>query len=579
MPGNALAVLAPKTPVEPTAPTQGRANDNGSNFKDFMDTATHKVETAQKPSKKNSPQNKNDADTGKIQPQKAKPKTESRTEDNSNNQEVSASKENKSQSAPKTITKDSLTENTVTKDSLIEGTEVLAAKLQELDINQAQFEALLDLLGLNGDADLDALLQSLTQALNLNQKNSGDKTNPSDLIARIQQNQGEAVNLLKQAGLSDAEAKNFLNLLQSLQNASAQKGLDKNASLQAKLDSRTNRSDEASIKNPVFDNSQAENDEGPDFLTTLKDTAKRSDTATKRSDEASIKNPVFDNSQTENDEGPDFSTKFKDTAKLKDTTKRSDTAKGTEKTDRSASLDKLTETAKQNEATRITTQEPVNEKGAKTSNLGELLSSKNAQANILQTESFTDGKGFKGLETAKTGPDLQIQSPTVAANTAVKAAESSKPILPENLLARGATEAKIINQIANKMTVRTIGAQNEVHIKLDPPSLGTVRMKIITSGDTVRTVIVAENQAVKQVIENNFNQLRDAMGEQGLKLGSFTVTVGGESGHQHPSGESLDEENNTSLFEKTASNDTDENLGTGMASLSFGDNQSISVIA
>ncbi len=555
MPANALALFAVKAPVEPTAPTQDQANDNG--FKDFMDTAVHKVDTAQKPSKEDSPQNQNN-----TQAEKTQPKAKTRTEDNSNNQEVSAAKENESQSAPETVTKDSPIENTVTKDSLIEDTEVLATQLQELDINQAQFEALLGLLGLNGDADIDALLQSLTQALNLNPKDSGGGTNASDLIARIQQNQGEAVNLLKQAGLSDAEVKNFLNHLQSLQNASAQtglsdaevknflnhlqslqnasaqKGLDKNADLRAKLDSQTNRPDEAIIKNSVLDNSQAENDEGPDFLTQLKDTAK-----------------------------------------LKDTTKRSDTAKGTEKTDRSASLDKLTETAKQNEATRITTQEPVNEKGAKTSNLGELLSGKNAKANILQTESFTDGKGYKGLETAKTGPDLQIQSPTVAANTAVKAAESSKPILPENLLARGATEAKIINQIANKMTVRTIGAQNEVHIKLDPPSLGTVRMKIITSGDTVRTVIVAENQAVKQVIENNFNQLRDAMGEQGLKLGSFTVTVGGESGHQHPSGESLDEENNTSLFEKTASNDTDDNPETGMVSLFFGDNQSISVIA
>ena len=555
MPANVLALFAVKAPVEPTAPTQDQANDNG--FKDFMDTAVHKVDTAQKPSKEDSPQNQNN-----TQAEKTQPKAKTRTEDNSNNQEVSAAKENESQSAPETVTKGSPIENTVTKDSLIADTEVLATQLQELDINQAQFEALLGLLGLNGDADIDALLQSLTQALNLNPKDSGGGTNASDLIARIQQNQGEAVNLLKQAGLSDAEVKNFLNHLQSLQNASAQtglsdaevknflnhlqslqnastqKGLDKNADLQAKLDSQTNRPDEAIIKNSVLYNSQAENDEGPDFLTQLKDTAK-----------------------------------------LKDTTKRSDTAKGTGKTDRSASLDKLTETAKQNEATRITTQEPVNEKGAKTSNLGELLSGKNAKANILQTESFTDGKGYKGLETAKTGPDLQIQSPTVAANTAVKAAESSKPILPENLLARGATEAKIINQIANKMTVRTIGAQNEVHIKLDPPSLGTVRMKIITSGDTVRTVIVAENQAVKQVIENNFNQLRDAMGEQGLKLGSFTVTVGGESGHQHPSGESLDEENNTSLFEKTASNDTDDNPETGMVSLFFGDNQSISVIA
>jgi flagellar hook-length control protein FliK len=102
-------------------------------------------------------------------------------------------------------------------------------------------------------------------------------------------------------------------------------------------------------------------------------------------------------------------------------------------------------------------------------------------------------------------------------------------------------------------------------------------MKIITSGETVRTVIVAENPAVKQVIENNFNQLRDAMGEQGLKLDSFTVTVGGESGHQNPSGESLDEENNSSLFEQTAN--ADENPETGTVSLFFGDNQSISVIA
>ena len=521
MPASALAVFAAKAPVEPTAPTQDQANDNG--FKDFMDTAVHKVDTAQKPSKEDSPQNQNDTQAKNIQP-----KAKTRTEDS--NQEVSAPKDNESQPAPETVTKDSPVENTVTKDSLIEDTEVLAAQLQDLDINQAQFEALLDLLGLNGDADMDALLQSLSQALNLNQKNSGDGANPSELIARIQQNQGEAVNFLKQAGLSDTEAKNFLNHLQSLQNASAQKGLDKNADLQAKLDSQTTRPDATSAKNPDLDNSQTESDEGPDFLT-----------------------------------------------QLKNAEKPKDTAKGTEKTAHSSSAEKLSETAKQNEAPRITTQEPVNEKGAKTSNLGELLGDKNAQANILQTESFADGKGFKGLETAKAGPDPQIQSPTVTANTAVKAVESSKPILPENLLARGATEAKIINQIANKMTVRTSGAQNEVQIRLDPPSLGTVRMKIITSGETVRTVIVAENPAVKQVIENNFNQLRDAMGEQGLKLDSFTVTVGGESGHQNPSGESLDEENNSSLFEQTAN--ADENPETGTVSLFFGDNQSISVIA
>ena len=72
---NALAVFAVKAPVEPTAPTQDQANDNG--FKDFMDTAVHKVDTAQKPSKENSPQNQNDTRAEKTHP-KAKTRSEER---------------------------------------------------------------------------------------------------------------------------------------------------------------------------------------------------------------------------------------------------------------------------------------------------------------------------------------------------------------------------------------------------------------------------------------------------------------------------------------------------------------------
>jgi flagellar hook-length control protein FliK len=515
MPSNALAVFAPKAPVEPTAPTQDRGIDNGSDFKDFMDNAAQKVDSPQKSSEENSAQNQNDNNTGKI---KSKTKSNTQKEDSADQQEVYASKENQ----PNTATE------TVSKDSLVEDTEVLAAQLNDLDINQDQFEALLDLLGLNGDADIDTLLQSLAQALNLNQTGFGNEANSTDLIANIQRNKGEAVNLLKQAGLSEAEAKTLLNQLQSLQNASAQNEVDKNASLQAKSGSKVNQSEETDTKKPSIQKSQNENVEEPDFLTQFKDAPKETD-----------------------------------------------------KKDRSTLAEKLSEAPKPSgEAPRITTQEPATESGTKASNLSELLKDNNGQANLIQTESINDGKGLKGLETAKTSPDLQVQPPTVTANNAVKAVEASKPILPENLLARGATEAKIINQIADKLNVRTNGNQNEVHVKLDPPSLGTVRMKIVTSGDSVRTVIVAENQAVKQVIENNFNQLRDAMGDQGLKLDSFSVTVGGESGGQNPQQDSFEGENNHPTFEQTASNETDENPGAGSTmSLFFGDDQSISVIA
>ena len=514
MPANTLAVFASKAPVEPTAPKQGQANDDGSDFKDFMDTASNKVETAQQASKENPSQNQSDTQAQKAQQAKAKPKDKPQADESSDYQKVA--EENNSP-----VKSEVVTENTSIEDS-----EAVAAQLQELGISQDQYQSMLNLLGLNEDADVDTLLQSIAQALNLNQKDLDGGTGSSDLMAKIQQNKGQAVELLKQAGLSDLEAKNVLNNLESLKTALTHKELDKNINAQTKV-------------NPQVNPADSEEGEG------------------------------------DKDAGPDFVAQFKEPTK--ETSDKP--AKGSLKSELSASTQRTSETPKQTEAPRITIQEPAQDGGIKASNLGELLNDKNAQANIIQTESFADTQGLKGLETSKAAPDIQAQPPSVAANNAVKALESSKPILPENLLARGATETKIINQIAEKMTVRTNGAQNEIQVRLDPPSLGKVRMNIITSGDSVRATIVAENHAVKQVIETNFNQLRDAMGDQGLKLDSFTVTVGGESGNQKPSGEAFNDANDPAMFDEMASQETEEGSANQPVSLIFGDNQSISVIA
>ena len=525
MSANILSIFAAKAPVEPTAANQDRVSDDGSDFKSFMDNAAHKTDKTHKPSKENSTQNQNNSQTKKTQSNTSK--ANSSTEDNSNYHEVSGPNDDNLQSAPESVKKDSLTEDT----------EVLAAQLQELDIDQDRFEALLDLLGLNGEADMDVLLQSLSQALNFSSNDTGEKINSAQFLGRLQQNKGETVNFLKQAGFSDAEAKNLLNHLQSLQNISSQQILDTNV-----------------------------NDEGPGFLAQLtktKNVTEKTDPLAKVSEKT---DPLIKASE-------------KTDPLIKAPEKTDSIVNRTNKINGSASANKLQESPTNNQAPRITIQEPVIEKPGTASNLGELLTDKNAQANILQIENFTDGKNYnKGLETVKIISDLQVQPPTATANTAVKAVESSKPILPENLLSRGATEVKIINQIADKMTVRSNGSDNEVHIKLDPPSLGKVRMNIITSGDSVRTLIVAENQAVKQVIENNFNQLRDAMNEQGLKIDSFTVTVGGESNQQNSQEESSGKEDNPTALDQTAADDTNENPVTETVPVFFGDNQSISVI-
>ena len=253
-----------------------------------------------------------------------------------------------------------------------------------------------------------------------------------------------------------------------------------------------------------------------------------------------------------------------------------------EKIDRTASRDKLPETPKVSEAPRITPPDPVGNKSAQTtSNLSQLLNDNNAQVTLAQTNAGKDTGIFKGLESAKSGPDLQVQAPAANADNAIKAVESSKSVLPEKLIARGATETKIINQIVNKLSTRGGGAQNEVQIRLDPPSLGTVRLNITTVGDSVRTMIIAENHAVKQTIENNFNQLRDAMSEQGLKVDSFSVSVGGEPGNPNQNGKQLGEGNisNPLSDEQIASSENEGEFEEPNASFYFDGNQSISVLA
>ena len=72
MSANTLAIFPAKAPVEATSPDQGRMNEDGSDFKSFMDNATYKTDKARKPSKESSTQNQNDTRAQKTKSDKNK---------------------------------------------------------------------------------------------------------------------------------------------------------------------------------------------------------------------------------------------------------------------------------------------------------------------------------------------------------------------------------------------------------------------------------------------------------------------------------------------------------------------------
>ena len=87
MPANTLAIFVAKAPVELSAPIHDKMGDDGTGFKDFMDTAVHKTDKAQKPSKEDSTENQNNTQDEKAQPLKTR--KESHLVDDADYQEVS----------------------------------------------------------------------------------------------------------------------------------------------------------------------------------------------------------------------------------------------------------------------------------------------------------------------------------------------------------------------------------------------------------------------------------------------------------------------------------------------------------
>jgi len=91
---------------------------------------------------------------------------------------------------------------------------------------------------------------------------------------------------------------------------------------------------------------------------------------------------------------------------------------------------------------------------------------------------------------------------------------------------------EIINQIADRIRVEVRGNVTELRLLLRPENLGEVSLKIATVNGVITAQFIAENQRVRQVIEANFAELRDALAERGIKVGELSVSVGDDAANE-----------------------------------------------
>lgn len=84
----------------------------------------------------------------------------------------------------------------------------------------------------------------------------------------------------------------------------------------------------------------------------------------------------------------------------------------------------------------------------------------------------------------------------------------------------------VINQIMNQVKITTSGQQfTEMRMTLRPESLGEITLRVLTQNGIVMAQFEAESQRVKEALEANFGQLRDALTEAGISFGELNVFV------------------------------------------------------
>lgn len=85
---------------------------------------------------------------------------------------------------------------------------------------------------------------------------------------------------------------------------------------------------------------------------------------------------------------------------------------------------------------------------------------------------------------------------------------------------------QILEQIVEKVHVNITNNKNEMLIKLTPERLGNVSVNITVEKGLVNATLYAENYQVKEMLENNLDQLRTILIEKGLGIESLNVSVG-----------------------------------------------------
>ncbi|MDX1318777.1 MAG: flagellar hook-length control protein FliK [Oceanospirillum sp.] len=137
------------------------------------------------------------------------------------------------------------------------------------------------------------------------------------------------------------------------------------------------------------------------------------------------------------------------------------------------------------------------------------------------------GAASQGLSSAIAGANIGAASGAEGLQSLAQRAGLNAPgqNLPQLPVLRGLPGQPGATEALNEriMMMRSKGIQT-AEIRLDPPDLGSLEVRVRVSGDTTTIQFHSPNPSVREALEAQVNRLREMMEESGLNLGQVDVS-------------------------------------------------------
>lgn len=112
--------------------------------------------------------------------------------------------------------------------------------------------------------------------------------------------------------------------------------------------------------------------------------------------------------------------------------------------------------------------------------------------------------------------------------------------------ASGVIRAQVIDQVIQGVKVAQHNESTEIVVHLKPAFLGKLSIRVVADEHGMRVEIQAENQVVRQVMQDNLADLQQRLSEKGLTLDQFSVFAEAGSHPERETARSFEEPDNGS---------------------------------